>query len=54
MATFRINEGFSDTVDVEADHFMTVGMFVDFTKEGIGVVFRIAADRVRTIKRVQE
>ncbi|MEV2274403.1 hypothetical protein AB0I72_02350 [Nocardiopsis sp. NPDC049922] len=54
MATFRINEGFSDTVDVEADHFMTVGMFVDFTKEGIGVVFRIAADRVRTIRRVED
>lgn len=54
MAKYVINEDYGDPIDVEADEFLTSGEFVDFHATGKGVVYRIKATNVQTIKRKED
>lgn len=53
MAKYVINERIGERFEVEADQFMTVGVFVDFATYMDGdmhTVFRIKADQVFTVE----
>lgn len=57
MAKYLINKGSGSSQEVEADQFMTVGDFVDFStfdnQGDMTTVFRIRADHVVTVEIVK-
>jgi hypothetical protein len=60
MAKFIINEGYVDGEHtIEAESYSTNGDFIDFVTwnaadEAVDIVFRIAAKKVDTVKRVAD
>jgi hypothetical protein len=56
MAKYVINDRVGQRFEVEADQFMTVGDFVDFSNYAdadLDVVFRIKASQVFTVEMVK-
>ncbi|MFD5932032.1 hypothetical protein [Streptomyces sp. NPDC060333] len=55
MTNFQINKGHGHGRTVTADHFETVGEFVDFfegAEDGSAVILRVRASNVITIERI--
>ncbi len=56
--TYKVNKGVSavelSDIEIKASEFKTVGEFVDFFDNTGGVIFRIRADQVYTIERLDK
>lgn len=57
MAKFRINGGFDDAKDVEANHFTEVNSLIIFSSEKTGrdhQVYAMPVSHVRSIERIAD